>query len=354
LEEDLAGFSPDPDVRVLEELRDFRGRLAVAREPAPERGRPALALRAKAPELEAAVRRAEIAELRAKPVALGAAFVRQIALFSGVLLDVEELTGAEPARADEPKRPAREKGIVLGFGIGLPRLVSASPGEKRAEIATSDAWRTRDVERAENRRQEVDELDRFAAPLRAHGAGRPDDERDSHLLFVDARAVIAAAVVAELFAVIGGQDDDGTRPLRDERCDDFSERRVCRRDLRVVAVDVAIPEGMLRVRLVRLVGAEQVHPGEQRAIAGRFSEVALDLSESFGALGELDPAVLEVERAPLQVLEVHRIDEEDGRRVERGGAVAVRAQEARPRVRIVAHPLEQERPHVFSRHEGGH
>ena len=37
--------------------------------------------------------------------------------------------------------------------------------------------------------------------------GNRDDERDAQLLVVQRRAVIAAAVLVELLAVIGGEDD---------------------------------------------------------------------------------------------------------------------------------------------------
>ena len=37
------------------------------------------------------------------------------------------------------------------------------------------------------------------------------DERHPHLLFVDRRAVVAAAVIAELLAVIGGDHEDRAR-----------------------------------------------------------------------------------------------------------------------------------------------
>ena len=64
--------------------------------------------------------------------------------------------------------------------------------------------------------QEIDGLHdgRHAAPG-AHA--RPDDdERHAHLLLVDRRAVVAPAVLAELLAVVGG-DDRRPRPAAASR-----------------------------------------------------------------------------------------------------------------------------------------
>ena len=41
-----------------------------------------------------------------------------------------------------------------------------------------------------------------------------DEQRHADLLLVDRRAVIAAAVLAELFAVVGRDDDDRARARR--------------------------------------------------------------------------------------------------------------------------------------------
>jgi hypothetical protein len=163
--------------------------------------------------------------------------------------------------------------------------------------------------------------------------------------------VITPAVFAELLAVIGGDDHGGVRSGGAESRHDRAERRVRRRDLGVVAIDVAIAECILRVRLVRLVGPEQVHPHEQLLLRGGRGQILLHLPDAPLALGELHPAILEIEVAVAKRLESRRIDEEDGRRVKRGRAVTVESQEACPGVGIDPRVLQQERPHVLAGHQ---
>jgi hypothetical protein len=160
-------------------------------------------------------------------------------------------------------------------------------------------------------------------------------------------------VVTELLAVVGGHDHCGPRARREERVLQPPERRVRRGDLGIVAVDVTLAERVVRVRLVGLVGAEQVHPGEERPSGGRVLQVALELSQPLLALCELDPPVLEVERPLAERLETRPVDEEHGWRVKGCRAVAVRAEEPGPGVRVESHPLQEERAHVLAGHERG-
>ena len=211
---------------------------------------------------------------------------------------------------------------VRRVGDGIGRRMGAEPG---AEIVPAHLGRPGDADEREDRRRDVDEADRRGHVVRRQPGAveRDEDERDVHLLFVERRAVIAAAMLAELLAVIGGEDDERVRARLAQVVDEAPDLGVREVDLAVVqahgvprAVEVA---GVALVGLVRL---EVVRPDEHvRRVL--LVEEADDL---IGAAGGVEVLVLDVLEAVARLL--HRaqaiaIDGEHRRGIERGRLVAL-------------------------------
>ena len=167
--------------------------------------------------------------------------------------------------ADQLLAATDDHALVLDLGEGRRqargrRRRRRQPG---AEVGPAHARRNRDVEQVEHRRRHVDELDLAVDHARRH-AGDGDDERNAELLVVERRAVVAPAVLVELLAVVGRDDDDRARPPRPHLGDEPSDGGVGVGDLAVVAIDVARAEREAVVRVVGLVGLEEVDPDERR------------------------------------------------------------------------------------------
>ena len=205
--------------------------------------------------------------------------------------------------------------------------------QERSQVISGDPWGARDIERRENGGQDIDGLHRRLDATRREPRGR-DDERHPHLLFVDRRAVVAPVVLAELFAMIGGDDHHRVGPAFLDGAHDLTDAFVGRRDLAVVPIDVSIPERVLGVRHVGLVRFEQMHPQEEPVIGAQPFEVTLDGLRSLVGIGEFDARVFEVEPAIAKGSEQLLVDEEDGRRVERRRAVPVSTEEPRERIGV--------------------
>ena len=131
------------------------------------------------------------------------------------------------------------------------------------------------VEERRHRRQQVHERHRRLDALGHERA--PADERDherhAQLLVVQGRAVVGAAVLAELFAVIGGDDDERRPRERAQPVDEPGERAVDGAHLGVVALDRRRDRRQL-VRLVGLVRIEVVQPEERARLAVRGGALA--------------------------------------------------------------------------------
>src|SRR6185369_13421798 len=97
----------------------------------------------------------------------------------------------------------------------------------------------------------------------------------------------------------------------------------------VVPIDIAIPERVLGVGEIGLVWLEQMHPQEDPVIRTLAFEVSLDRLRSLVRIGKFYARVFEVEPAIAKGGEKLLVDEEDGGRVERCGAVPVRTEEPR-------------------------
>src|SRR5581483_12515636 len=111
-------------------------------------------------------------------------------------------------------------------------------------------------EELHHRRKEIDLLRLIGPTGRCERRAR-DHERDVDRLVVEMRPVLQAAMLLELLAMVGGDDDDRRvgEPEPRERGEDLAERRVPGLDLTVVER----PEvGELRRRERRLVGTTEL------------------------------------------------------------------------------------------------
>ncbi len=152
---------------------------------------------------------------------------------------VVERTRGDAALANQTIFARRDQGVVVGLREGEAAV--DDPAERhltrqqRAKIPAPQPRRTRQPERRQRRRQQIDGLhDRSEARALAHP--RPgDDERHTHLLLVDGGAVVAAAVLAELLAVVRGDDHDRRGTGSPHRPHDAPDAVVGRRNLAVVA-----------------------------------------------------------------------------------------------------------------------
>ena len=143
---------------------------------------------------------------------------------------IEHGTDAAPGLSEEEhERIARIGGAVREEGKQV-HAVHFRPGGRT------------DPRGAQDGRNEVDLLrDHFAlAGLEERSA---DHERDTHHLLVR-RAVVLAAVLAELLTVVGREDDDGPvgHPARGQFVQQPADVTVRVGDLLIVAVAVAVAE----------------------------------------------------------------------------------------------------------------
>ena len=162
--------------------------------------------------------------------------------------------------------------IEGGFAEGGPLSVRLA-AHQRQHRATAESHEERELTEIEHRWEGVEDADLGVdgARLDAGGARRLDDEGDVDELGVERVAVLEAAVVPELFAVVGGEDDDGVvpDPARDEVGAQAREGAVDGGDLGVVDGTHPGLEGFAR-RLV--CGELPAAPQGERGCGARESQ----------------------------------------------------------------------------------
>jgi hypothetical protein len=121
-----------------------------------------------------------------------------------VLLELVELVQLKPQIGDQLVRPLHHHPLV-DHGAER-RWRGRLVGDYRAQVVATHGRRTSHVHEPQQRRGDVDELDRCADAFRCR-ARSADDQRYVHLFLVQRRAVIDATVLTELFAVIRSDDD---------------------------------------------------------------------------------------------------------------------------------------------------
>ena len=142
--------------------------------------------------------------------------------------------------------------------------------DRREQILSFHRLGRRDARGVEQRWRQIREAGRLVA-RRGRLAGRGDDQRHPQRRVVEQHAVRALAMVAQSFAVIAGNDDDGTshQPARAERVEQARELRVGVCDLAVVRRRG--PRAELGRRIVRGVGIVEVDPQKKWLMAdGRW------------------------------------------------------------------------------------
>ena len=155
-----------------------------------------------------------------------------VARLARILIEVEQLAGTEPPRAQQTQRPFGVQGLLVGLGVGHACLGRARPGQERAQVAPTNARRSRHGERRQDGRQQIDGLNHLGHAL-GLDAGAHDHEGHPHLLFVNGAAMVPPAVIAELFAVVGGDDGDAIPgAVRIHQLEQLAHRRVGRGNLR--------------------------------------------------------------------------------------------------------------------------
>ncbi len=162
---------------------------------------------------------------------------------------------------------AREAVLVEpreGHGLRrvLPgRTVAGDPG---GEAPAFHAGRNRQIQEIEDRRRHVHLLGLPLHDPAAPHPGDPHDQGDVQHLLVQRPAVLPAAVLEELLAVIGDEDDHGVlqKPAPAEEVEQLAEGRVVGGDLGVIEVQ-EVPEHLRRGRDLSLFDpVQEVHPDE--------------------------------------------------------------------------------------------
>jgi hypothetical protein len=159
--------------------------------------------------------------------------------FGGIVGDVIQLYARRldevMARVDERPQPAPSE-----VDPRQHRLAVDTPrARRRKERSTRERSVRRCSGERSDRRRHVDELhrlrDRLAASLRA---GQLHDERHAQHFAVEEHAVLAFSMIAEAFAVIGEQHDDGAviHAERLQSLDELPDRCIRRRNFTVVRV----------------------------------------------------------------------------------------------------------------------
>jgi hypothetical protein len=188
----------------------------------------------------------------------------QVALLARILAQIEQLTVRLARAAHHLEAPVDGHVPILDGREREARTRARVASQHRSEIVAAHAHVARDPRRAQDRAPHVHQLDGDVADPGRDRARRRPDQRHAHLLVEQRAAVIAAAVVAELFAVIRAYDDGAARLALAKQPAQPADRPIAVGDLALVAAARRSVAPELFRRLVRLVRLEQVHPDEQR------------------------------------------------------------------------------------------
>ena len=96
---------------------------------------------------------------------------------------------------------------IRGFFIEHPGAADEGP----QTLALDTPWKW-EAERLDNGRHDVDERHHFLPPDASRGRiGVNDNQRSARGGLIQEQAVVELSMVAEAFAMISGEDDDGIR-----------------------------------------------------------------------------------------------------------------------------------------------
>src|SRR5262249_2745788 len=158
--------------------------------------------------------------LKARQLAIAGAIARVVAI--GEVVQAPRVRFAIPDHL--PGRAYDRGHVALDLRVGDQldedgtswRRLPAQCGRERYAVHAARAW---DAGEVEQRRHNVDEADRCIDDPR-RDAGRVHEQRNAHDLVVEAARVKANPVLAELVAMIRGDDHDGRRIERGEHTRD--------------------------------------------------------------------------------------------------------------------------------------
>ena len=261
------------------------------------------------------------------------ALIVAVARLVRIGVEVVELVHVAVQIVDELPVAAHQHPPRLDLGVGVARLGGFEIEDVRHQARALHRRRNRHVEERERGRRDVDQLDRRAQHLgrQPDAAAHQEHERHPHLLLVDRAAVIGAAVLAELFAVVGG--DHHQRRARElaEAGEQSGDLAIGVGDLAVVARERRRVLGDPVVGDVGLVRIEVVGPekGARLAAGVELRDPRQDLVGERVGVDGAGVGPLEAEVRGGVGRELAPSVEEQARGVPRGGVPAARAQRSR-------------------------